>query len=340
MTRAPDYPHAPALTRRQALIGGSFVAGLPLAGVAAVATSGTAPPVASIDAAASSLDRPSERIRLLLRALSTLDASTESYIFLQGTAYGWVPGAARPEPLFGSAFLTVSRVESLPGRYRLMTNQLALITDLKDGSVIDTWRNPYLDEEVRVFHGHNGPQDIEFDVARLDVAMEDAKGGRIQASLDVPWTLDAQFARTETQVRSRRKNPLDIARWPREHAAEQLDVTEWSEWIVPRSLLATDAPMLPCRASTQRYANWFPWMLMGQRPGSVFARTSGGRIGSLDELPASFLRYAQKHHPGYLAAPKQWTGQFVDVLSVFARERSPTPERAPTSARPPGPESR
>jgi hypothetical protein len=338
MTRAPGNPRAPALTRRQALIGGSFVAGLPLVGAAAAP--GAVLPVAPGNAMPSSLGRPSERIRLLLRALSTLDASSESYIFLQGTTYGWLPGAARPEPLFGSAFLTVSRVESLPGRFRLMTNQLALITDLKDGSVIDTWHNPYLDEEVRVFHGHNGPQDIEFDVARLDVAVEDAKGGKIQASLDVPWTLDPQFARTETQVRSRRKNPLDRARWPREHAAEQLDVTEWSEWTVPRPLLETAAPMLPCRASTQRFANWFPWMLMGQRPGTVFARTSGGRIGSIDELPPSFLHYAKKYFPDYLAAPKQWTGQFVDVLSVFARERSPTPERAATPGRPPRPEPR
>ena len=81
--------------------------------------------------------------------------------------------------------------------------------------------------------------------------------------------------------------------------------------------IETAAPMLPCRASTQRFANWFPWMLMGQPPGTVFARTSGGRIGSIDELPPSFLHYAKKHFPDYLAAPKQWTGQFVDVLSVL-----------------------
>lgn len=274
--------------------------------------------------AAASL-RPSEKIRLLLSAISTLDPADTARMFMTGTCHGGFADGSPPKPLFGVSMLIVGRVFTQGGRFRQTSNQLVLFSDLDSGRIIDKWRNPYINEDVSVFHGHNGPQDIEFDVAKLDLAVNDKGGAKIGASLDIDWKENGPFARTEISVTSKRKNPLDPVKWPREYSGESLDVREWSQWVIPvDSISRTPAlPSLSCLGSTQRFANWYPWMLMGQRSGYLYTHLTGQKLGSEGELPAAFLAYAQKNFRTYLEAPKMWTGKFVDIMSVFMSERSP-----------------
>jgi len=68
-----------------------------------------------------------------------------------------------------------------------------------------------------------------------------------------------------------------------------------------------------------------PWMLMDQRPGGFFTRMAARKIAGVDQLPRHIREYAERVYPQYLRAPAAWTGEYVDVMTVFERERTPAP---------------
>ena len=47
-----------------------------------------------------------------------------------------------------------------------------------------------------------------------------------------------------------------------------------------------------------------PWMQVGDLPGHTFSNGYGGRVRSVQELPAEYRDYVQQVHPDALADPE------------------------------------
>merc|ERR1711871_1901475 len=55
--------------------------------------------------------------------------------------------------------------------------------------------------------------------------------------------------------------------------------------------------------SWERTSQWLPWMKMGDRPGTLFASTTGSRVSSLNDLPKFIQKDISDRLPLYAQAP-------------------------------------
>lgn len=295
------------MRRRQALL-------TSMAAVAAPRLHATEPPL--------DLTTPPGGLTALVKAMSSLDPAQETILWASGTGYGVSPDGARLEPWLRVDMLIAMKTMPAAEGYRQLSNQLVLFSDLKSGDVIDTWRNPVTDETIPVFHGHNGPINIELKPYQMRLGADG--NTKEQVPFILPWKDEGTFVTLATELKSRRRNPLDPQKWRREYTGAWVESTEFSQWTcVAKDLKDTATASVDVSGSIQRFAAWYPWMLMERRPGGFVTRMTARKIKTLDQLDRSIRDYAEERFPGYLRAPKEWTGEYVDVMTVFEREWTP-----------------
>lgn len=87
----------------------------------------------------------------------------------------------------------------------------------------------------------------------------------------------------------------------------------YREWTVSRgSWAALNDPALklvPCELAYFATAAWRPWMQMQGVPGHTLQNGLGGRVESVDALPAEIQRLARRHHPDLVDAPLDALGK-------------------------------
>jgi hypothetical protein len=87
---------------------------------------------------------------------------------------------------------------------------------------------------------------------------------------------------------------------------------------------------VPVHLQLQNKNRWAPWMGMGDRPGGTVARGFGGKIASLDALPAAVKAGAKKFVPEIFETAS-WT-EFLFEDSEYLKELEKTPPAAPPGA--------
>jgi len=301
-----------ALNRREALIGGG-AAGL-VVGVPAAAAAG---PWA--------FDNPRENVRTMARLTSTLEPGKTGFVRYQGKAFGLFEDG-RNAPLYDID--GIGALRALPqddGSIRFLFNEFALYLDPKTGKPLERWTNPVTGREVEVWHLRNGPVNYALDPAKpMFGSFARIDGGPSADGFQLPWVQRGPFATFALDVVADRKNPLTPEEWPLESSGATLPTTEHSQYsalrrdIENRKLLS-----LPFFATLQSLKPWHPWMLMGQRPGRVFARLVAQKVDGPDVLPPASLAFARTHLADWMDAPAAWTGQYVTQQSIYRATRSP-----------------
>lgn len=253
--------------------------------------------------------------------------------------YGWYKGyvtAVRPgrkiDDLFGFEGFGAVRLELLPdGRIRRILREVGLYTDLKSGEVLEEWRNPYLDETVRVVPVANDP--FNFVIEEYFPEPPRFGGQNLEQPPRVPfilpWQQRGDRLDMEVHIHLLYPNALQPDRWPRESSGTMVQASEFfAHHVRVADMQDPKLTQLPFHGTWNRVTPWLPWMLMGQAPGHCQYACFMGSGEALDEVfSRPLLDHIEKHYPKYLRAPDKWTEPSLSSLENYAREQKPAPAR-------------
>jgi hypothetical protein len=304
-------------SRRSVLAAAGGAAGLVALGRPGLALASNAGPKLAFDT-------PRENVRNMARLTSTLERGKTGYVRYMGKAFGLLEDGTNV-PLYDIDGIGALRALEQPdGAYRFLFSEFALYLDPKTGLPLDRWTNPVTGRTVDVWHQRNGPVNYELSPAKASLGNFARSDGQTTDGFQLPWKMHGPFATFALDVVANRKNPLDPAEWPLESSGPTIPTTEHSQYSMLRRDLENKRLLsVPFFASLQSLKPWHPWMLMGQRPGRVFARMTAQKVGGPDVLPAASYQYAKSNLAAFMEAPAAWTGEYVTAQAIYKATRQP-----------------
>lgn len=270
---------------------------------------------------------PADNLRAYIRMTRSLDPSATTVGWFGGRIFSVIGDSEIIKPLFDLEGFGVGRTEPQPdGSYRTFWREVGYYRDLETGKLMETWRNPMIDETVEVFPINNDPVNSvlkpEFQLGFN--ATKDQHAPTVKFLM--PWHFMGPNAMAAFDVNLDWKSPLDPKIWKRESPGERVRVSEYQQWRVDRAKLEDPSlPSLKPYGSWNRVATWLPWMLMGQREGHLFYRSHTLKLDRVEDLPKDILAYTEKRWPKYLTPAKEWVEPNVSSFEVYARDRKPKP---------------
>jgi hypothetical protein len=251
--------------------------------------------------------------------------------------YGWASGVVcgvrdnEPlRPLMNYEVMSTARlVDNGDGSYQKLLREVVYYKDLQTGEILETYLNPYTNEEVRVVPVANDPFNL---VIEKYYPKGPSYGGlREQEEERVPMLLPWQITKPDTitlstDIHLYYPSALQPEEWPRESSGKMVRVSELFRYII-----AVDDLENPEKTSVEytgtwsRVTPWFPWMLMGQAPGHMMYMGLMGGYDNLDMMSDNARAYAEKHHPEYFDAPTEWEEPSLSSLENYALTQTPAP---------------
>jgi hypothetical protein len=258
-----------------------------------------------------------------------LDPTKEKLGWLKGTAYG-VRDNEKVRPLFGVEGFSFTRIKQLPdGNWRRLLREIVFYRDLDTGKILETWHNPYTDENVRVVPIANDP----FNFTISDHLQDAPSYGGLNKDKPAPkpFLLDwsdgpdgTLICRTGIDLMY--PSALQPDKWPRESAGPMNRVSEHFIYTVKRKDVENPSlTNLPLVGAWSRITPWLPWMLMGPAPGNISYFTNFATLKSISDLPTDLVVAARAIDPKYLSAPTEDYGPSLSSLENYAKTQKPAP---------------
>ena len=312
--------------RRRRVLGGLAVLGAAaplLASCQSEAATPEAAPSAPIADMVFDYNDPKANVAAMARLAGDLDPTKVGRVRYSGRAFGVVPG----EPvraMYGIEGLGTNRIQTMEdGTQRFMFSEFAVYTDLETGEPLERWTNPFTNEALSVWHQRNGP--VNFGLSPAMNAFGAFQPVESAPAFRLPWVQSGDYSSFALDVVSNRPNALDPAEWPRESSGETLHISEHSQYFVKTADLANPAmTSLPFHAALQSNKPWHPWMMMGTRPGKVFARMVASKVDGIDDLPDPVARYAAANLSEYLEPAKTFSRQYRTAYSIYKETMTPS----------------
>lgn len=338
-----DQPFSPGLARRDLL------AGMGLASLGLALGAGTA---GEARAASESADVRGLRERFadpkwnrdaFARLQGDLDTKRQKYGWYRGVVLGVRPGEA-VRPLFGFEGFSASRLLPLPnGSWRKVLRETVFFRSVEPrsgrmGPVMDTWRNPYTDEDVKVVHTFNDP--FNFTISEYFPEPPSYGGLNKDKPPRIPLRLPFSIAGNNTlllgtDIHLYYPSALQPEQWPRESAGRMSQVSEMFRYVIRAEDMANEKnTSVEYHGTWNRITPWLPWMLMGQAPGHVVYVGDMAGYRSMDYLPQDLLEWCRKNAPKFLEAPTEDYGPSLSSIENYARTQKPAPVKAAAAPAP------
>jgi len=267
------------------------------------------------------------------RLLANTDMKSTKYGWAQGIVQGVRPGEGNRD-LFGFTMLSCAKLIPLTPEesaewgvgYRKVLREIGLYTDLKSGAIIEEWKNPYLNETVRVVPITNDPFNHTITSYR---PAPPAYGGLNRVTppkipLQFDWTRRGSTLNMMSWINLFYPSALQPAKWPRESAAPFNQVTEMFlyniDWAAMQDKSRTSVEY---HGVWSRSTPWLPWMLMGPTAGHAQYYTEMGAVDDINKIDRATLDYVEKKFPKYLTAPEKWEDPSLSSLEWYARTEKP-----------------
>lgn len=259
-----------------------------------------------------------------------LDPTKEKCGWLKGTAFG-VRDNEKIRPLFGVegfSFVRTKRLED--GSWRRLLREIVFYRDIESGRILESWRNPYSNEDVQVVPIANDP--FNFTIGEFYPDPPSYGGLNVEKPPKRPYLLDWSNGPDDTLILRTGidllyPNALQPDKWVRESSGPMNRVSEHFIYTIKRR--DAENPRLtnlPIVGAWSRITPWLPWMLMGQAPGNISYFTHFATLpGGVAELPADLVAAARARGDKWLHAPTEDYGPSLSSLENYAREQKPAP---------------
>lgn len=263
-----------------------------LAGMLVAGAAGALP--TRLLAAASDLDVTSpegrQRTFMMMRCALDEDLTTN---WVQASYFGVV--GDEMTPLFGVSSAVFSRTRRLAdGSYRSVSFELAWFTDPVTGKAMETFRNPYTNQDCIVPSGGFQPSAAVFGRDLSFTLPKPIPGLTIEHSV-LPFVVRGDDVWVSEQMRSAATIP---------GAARPFRYSDNSVLHARKSdLMKPGATRVTSEVSYTNVVSWRPWLGMGDRPGHLTASGIGRQNAHADSLPPAWLEATARYKPEVLKDP-------------------------------------
>ncbi|MXW73177.1 MAG: DUF1838 domain-containing protein [Gammaproteobacteria bacterium] len=283
-------------TNRRAFITSAVAAGV--AASAATAESANRRPL--------DLEDPRDNLDAYIKARSDVSGA-DAPLWSTGQAWSYIPGQ-RSKLLFRTTGLAISRTVRDDGGYTWLNRECLYFQDPETGEVIDTWTNPFTEQEVQVFHIRNIHVNSRFDYGggnrpALQTYMEHMG--------DVTFYSDLMFFGP---------SPLSMEDYPAYVGSPYYQgASVYNHHVRRDDLENLDLGAAPAIVSWISNRQWAPWMEMGSWAGGMVISTRGKKLTMVTDLPADILGYMEKNDPEYLRSPEEVTQDTTSFYEEFRK---------------------
>ncbi len=200
-------------------------------------------------------------------------------------------------PLYGVLAAVFNRfVPRADGGYDGAMFEVAYFTDWNTGERLETFKNPYTGEVVKVPVTRSGPNPVKIDAGGVSRAGSPASAaGREVGQRFLPFRVvrDRVWLVEEIQVRM-----TPPSGGP---AFASSSITNYSASLA--DVLDRKSSMAPAEVSYTALVNWRPWLNMGDRPGYLMGNAAGRTVASIDQLPPKYVALTRQLHPDVIDDP-------------------------------------
>jgi len=287
-----------------------------------------APPAAGPTEVKIDFSDPAQNLRAFIKVLGNLDPTVETVSWFGGDIFAVTAPDKPLVKLFGVDGMGVLRTEAQnDGSYRLFNRECAFYKDPFTGEFIDTWTNPFTQEEVEVVSIHN--MTVNAEVA--PVFKMDFDGKVQEIPFAPPWWIQEKIdtAMNMFEVHVAPPSPMSVEEWPRESAGPINRISEMFHRSLSLSELQNDdLTSVDYTGVWTRIGPWLPWMLQGQAEGHILYRTFMTRPATIDKMPEPLLKQvSNKLGEEYFKAPppESWGSENDSSFSVYMAENEPAP---------------
>ena len=228
------------------------------------------------------------------------------HTYIKGTIYGVTPDEG-VKPMIGYATLIKSIWKPWTDNsfFRTLYSSGYFI-DLKTGLPAEEFENPFTGEINRPVKIIGGPFDrvIRPEVRKFTVRNNDI------------WINEDLFINVV--------NKLDPEIWPKASAGKTLNFLYVESYNGKVSDLADpEISSAPMQLISTHNTSWYPFFLMGQRPGGQYWQAIGNKVANLErDVPSVLLNYIEKEIPGYFESERPWKQRTV-TFQEYKKERKP-----------------
>lgn len=274
---------------------------------------------------------PRQSLRSFIKLTGDLDPTKETPGWFGGTVFADTRRDRPLKPLFGvQGFGVVRTEEQSDGSFRVFNRECAFYTDLKTGSFIDKWQNPFTKEMCDVKPIYNMTVNAHLIVSeKVGTAIEmDFDGTLMEVPLPLGWDTFGDKLLSNFEVHTMFPNELKPEEWPRESAGRILRIAEIFQRVADLGQVENpDLTSADYSGTWTRVGPWLPWMRQGQADGSLFFRTFMTKLEGIDQLPADLKAITEERLPEFFVAPppETWGSKNDSSFSVYARDNEPLP---------------
>jgi len=260
-------------------------------------------PIKSRTAHALDLSNPQDSLNVYAKLVGSTAAESVHYCY-SGTIYGVIPGElSRPVLDFAGLVKSVWWPND-DGTFSQRVYDVGYYADMDSGEPVEEFLNPYTNKLNQPVHFRVGPNEFTRKAERRDLKVS---GNDIwlqeTLALEMP-------------------NWLDPEEWPLASTGETVRFRYIETYRGRISDIENpEISSAPSLFSWSALTDWYPFMLMGQRPGHLHWLGLGRKISSFAEMSIQTLNYFEANLPEYLETDEPWTERSNNYEQYMAQCR-------------------
>jgi hypothetical protein len=228
------------------------------------------------------------------------------HIYYKGTIYGMTPEDGAKPMIGHTGVLKGVWKPWVDNSFYYTLYDVGYFSDLETGLPSEEFTNPFTGEINRPVKIIGGPFDR---VIKPEVRPFKVRGDELW--LDEPAYLN--FV-----------NKLDPKIWKKASTAERLSFLYVETYHGKISDIANpDLTSAPMTITSTHNTSWYPFFLMGQRPGRHYWQSVGKKVDDLEkDVPIELINFIEKEKPGYFESEKPWIKR-KGTFQAYKDERTP-----------------
>ena len=238
---------------------------------------------------------PSDAIKVVRKTSSDLRDGVPAISYHFGKVYSHVPGE-KDRLLFAFDLVGVTASKTLSDNldsiyaFRSFHKEVLMYKDPTTNEIVHKWQNPWTGKECPVFHIANDPVNYTLTHTKEKPYTYPGKivGNSLMSCFEVPLLYSNPLG-----------NEYQESIGGKYHASEMFGTFVNANEALDRSTTFVKT----VHESWSRICPWLPWMEMGNRAGFLYYHSTGGRLGSSNELPSPVKKVMEERYPEYLTPP-------------------------------------